>query len=49
MVSAWVYDNKYMDETFNYEDLEKKYIDQKEKTIESPIEVKEKLDQAHKM
>lgn len=26
MVSAWVYDHKYMDESFDYNDLEKKYL-----------------------
>jgi hypothetical protein len=28
MVTAWVYDHKYLNDDFNYEDLEKNYIDQ---------------------
>lgn len=48
MITAWVYDHKYLNEDFNYEDLEKKYIDQQQKSGDNdPLALKEKLDQAH--
>lgn len=47
MVSGWVYDHKYMDDTFNYEDLEKQYLEGEKKSSETPQELKQKLDQAH--
>ena len=48
MVSAWVYDHKTMNDEFDYNDLEKKYLDETLKTAESPQSLKEQLDQAHK-
>lgn len=45
MVTAWVYDHKYLSDDFNYEDLEKKYVNSEAKNTESPDSVKEKLDQ----
>ncbi len=47
MVSAWVYDHKYLNADFNYNDLEKEYLNEEKKSTESPADLKEKLDQAH--
>jgi hypothetical protein len=47
MVTAWVYDHKYLNDDFNYEDLEKEYLDKQAKERTSPADLKEKLDQAH--
>lgn len=48
MVTAWVYDHKYLNEDFNYEDLEGDYLRQEEKGGQSAEELKKTLDQAHK-
>ena len=48
MVTAWVYDDHYLNEDFNYEDLEKKYCDSQAKAATDPQEHKQQLDQAHK-
>ena len=48
MVSAWVYDHKYMNEDFDYNDLEKQYLENESKSAETPQSLKEQLDQAHK-
>ena len=48
MVSAWVYDHKTMNDEFDYNDLEKKYLEDTLKNAESPQSLKEQLDQAHK-
>ena len=48
MVTAWVYDDKYMSEDFNYEDLEKKYVDQEMSRSDAKASsLKEALDQKH--
>ena len=49
MISGWVYDQQYMNDDFNYEDLEQQYLDNqaKNKNIDSRS-LKEQLDQAHK-
>ena len=49
MVTAWVYDDKYLNDDFNYDDLEKKYIDQQARERTSPDSLKSQLDQAHHM
>ena len=48
MVSAWVYDHKYMNEDFDYNDLEKQYLESEVKQGGNPETLKEKLDEAHK-
>ena len=48
MVTAWVYDHKYLNEDFNYEDLEKKYLDHQISQGGSPQELRQSLDQAHR-
>lgn len=47
MVTAWVYDHKYMSDDFNYEDLEKQYLNEQARQKLSADEIKQKLDQAH--
>lgn len=47
MVTAWVYDHKYLNADFNYEDLEKQYLDGEKKSTQSPQDLKQQLDQAH--
>ena len=50
MVSAWVYDHQYLDEEFNYEDLERKYLAQQaSNTAETAEDAKKRLDQARNM
>ena len=49
MVSAWVYDHQYLDSEFNYEDLERKYLEQEAKTSESAADARKKLDEASNM
>lgn len=49
MVSAWVYDHKYLSEEFDYNDLEKTYLESEVKqTGGTPEGLKQQLDQAHK-
>ena len=48
MVTAWVYDHKYMSDDFNYDDLEKKYLDAQTKTTQNIGDLKQQLDEAHK-
>ena len=50
MVSGWVYDHKYMDDSFDYNDLEKQYLDSEAKSgsAQTPDSLKQQLDQAHK-
>lgn len=48
MVTAWVYDHKYMAEDFNYEDFEKNYLDSQASNPGSSSGLKEQLDQVHK-
>ncbi len=48
MVSAWVYDHKYMNDEFDYNDLEKQYLDSELKSGETVQSLKEQLDHAHK-
>ena len=48
MVTAWVYDQKYLNDDFNYEDLEKEYIQKQQQSQDTPNLLKEKLDQSHK-
>lgn len=47
MVSAWVYDHKYLDATFNYNDLEKEYMNQEKQSTVISSDLKQKLDEAH--
>ena len=47
MVSAWVYDHKYLNEDFDYNDLEKQYLDSEAKAATTPDSLKETLDKAH--
>ena len=46
MVSAWVYDEMYLDATFDYDDLEGKYLAQQSSNTEERAEVKAKLDES---
>lgn len=48
LTGAWVYDHQYLNEDFNYDDLEKQYLNKKAKSDESPQSFKQQLDQAHK-
>lgn len=48
MVTAWVYDHKYLSDDFNYNDLEKQYLDQQSTSSSSPEQLRETLDQVHK-
>lgn len=49
MVTAWVYDHKYLNEDFDYSDKEKEYLRSEEKSsAASPESLKKQLDQAHK-
>eukprot|EP00347_Sterkiella_histriomuscorum_P019632 403340883 len=47
MVGAWVYDNQFTDENFNYEDLEAQYLRKQKTTTTDPQTVKQQLDQHH--
>ena len=51
MVTAWIYDHKYMSDDFNYADVEKNYLKSQDQIVKDVVasETKEKLDQAHKM
>ena len=49
MVSAWVYDHHYLDSEFDYEDLEKKYLQQEASNGESAEDTRRKLDEARDM
>ena len=46
MVSAWVYDEMYLDATFDYDDLEGKYLAQQASGGEERAEAKAKLDES---
>ena len=46
MVTAWLYDHQYLDAKFDYNDLEKDYLNGKQLAAE-PSQAKEQLDQAH--
>ena len=51
LVTAWVYDHKYLNADFDYTDTEKVYVDTQlkgEKSTLSPESIKEQLDQAHR-
>ena len=48
MVTGWVYDHKYMSDDFDYNDLEKKYLDDQSKAEQKPDDLKKQLDEAHK-
>ena len=43
MVSAWVYDHQYLDQQFDYEDLEGQYLAQSSAGTSAP-ELKAQLD-----
>jgi hypothetical protein len=49
MVTPWVYDEKFLNEDFNYDDLEKKYLNNASRSNHQASEVKEQLDQAHRL
>ena len=48
MVTAWVYDHKYMNDDFDYNDSEKQYLQGQQKSGESAVDLKSQLDEAHK-
>lgn len=48
MVTAWVYDHKYLNEDFNYDDLESDYMNKQEKSQQTPESLKQQLDEAHR-
>jgi hypothetical protein len=48
MVTAWVYDHKYLNDDFNYADLEKSYIDSQASSTNDASGLKSQLDEAHK-
>ena len=49
MVTAWVYDHKYLNEDFDYNDVEKQYLESEQKSsATTQQELKQQLDQAHK-
>ena len=41
MVTAWVYDHKYMSDEFDYADLEKEYLDAQKKDVNTGESLKE--------
>ena len=47
MVTPWIYDHHFLDQEFNYEDEERKYIDSEANNNESATELKQKLDEHH--
>jgi hypothetical protein len=49
MVTPWVYDEKFLNEDFNYDDLEKKYLNNASRSNHQASEIKEQLDQAHRL
>ena len=49
MVTAWVYDHQYLDEEFNYEDMEKKYLTEQSQSAETASEARNRIDQSRKM
>ena len=46
MVGAWMYDEKYLNEDFNYEDVESKW--EASTPSQTAEEVKQEIDAAHK-
>ena len=48
MTGAWVYDDQFLDATFDTEDLETKYLGSSSYTNESAENVKSELDEAHR-
>lgn len=48
MTTAWVYDNLYTDENFNYEDLERSYLQKHAHDHTTPQGLKEQLDSHHR-
>ena len=46
MVSAWVYDEMYLDAEFNYNDVEGQYLAQQSSSGETAAEARAKLDEA---
>mmetsp|Transcript_34409 Transcript_34409/g.33610 ORF Transcript_34409/g.33610 Transcript_34409/m.33610 type:complete len:118 (-) Transcript_34409:41-394(-) len=47
MVTAWVYDEKFLSDDFNYEDLEKEYVEREALGGGSASSLKEKIDASH--
>lgn len=47
MVTAWVYDHKYMSDDFNYNDLEQEYLNSQKKEGGNEESLKQQLDQVH--
>ena len=41
MVTAWVYDHSYLNDDFNYNDLEKSYLEKEAKTPSNPESLKQ--------
>eukprot|EP00349_Pseudokeronopsis_sp_Brazil_P001237 CAMPEP_0202956692 /NCGR_PEP_ID=MMETSP1396-20130829/1194_1 /ASSEMBLY_ACC=CAM_ASM_000872 /TAXON_ID= /ORGANISM="Pseudokeronopsis sp., Strain Brazil" /LENGTH=146 /DNA_ID=CAMNT_0049673825 /DNA_START=103 /DNA_END=543 /DNA_ORIENTATION=- len=47
MVTAWVYDEKFLNDDFNYEDMEAKYLAQEQMNKVEPQDTKRKIDAVH--
>ena len=45
---AWLYDEKYINEDFNYDDVEQQYADAEAASTSTAADVKAQLDDAHK-
>ena len=49
MVTAWMYDEKFLNDDFKYEDTEKEYLmNDPKRMTETCVDIKEQLDEAHK-
>ena len=46
MVSAWMYDEMYLDAEFNYDDLEAQYLAQQSSSTETAADMRTRLDEA---
>lgn len=47
MVTAWLYDDKYLSDDFNYHDTEKEYLFDERHITEKEESIKSSLDKAH--
>ena len=45
---AWMYDHKFLNEDFNYEDVERKYTEAQNASGSDPSSLKRELDDSHK-
>lgn len=48
MVTAWVYDHQYLNDDFNYADLEGQYLKSQQATQQDAESLKQQLDEAHR-